>query len=63
MKISNINKPTSAFWSKVAVICAAASTFIAGYAYTAHIEWLMIAGGIFGMLGTVIPILVSNGEN
>lgn len=62
MKLSNINKPTSPFWSKVALACAAASAFIASYGLAAEIKAFTITGGILGVLGTVIPILMSNGE-
>ena len=62
MKLSNINKPTSPFWNKVALSCTAASAFIAGYGYFANIKGFMLAGGILGILGTVIPIFISNGE-
>jgi hypothetical protein len=63
MKLSNINKPTSPFWNKVALACASASAFIAGYGALADDKNFMIAGGILGILGTIIPIFISNGEN
>lgn len=60
MKLSNINKPTSPFWNKVAVSCAAASGFIAGYGLLSNLKGFMIAGGVLGIIGTVLPIFMNN---
>lgn len=61
--LKNANKPTSPFWGKVAMACAAASSFIAGYGLIANMKAFVIAGGILGVLGTVIPNLISGESN
>jgi hypothetical protein len=62
MNIKNINKPTSPFWGKVIVSCATASAFIAGYGKWADNETMINIGGVLGILGTVLPVLLSNGN-
>jgi hypothetical protein len=63
MKWINIHKPTSAFWSKVALACTAVSSFLGGYGLVSNTPFFVWAGGILGPLGVVIPIFMSNGED
>lgn len=62
MKLNNINKPTSPLMAKIAVACSAASAFIATYGLVANMKAFIIAGGVLGVLGTIIPPFLDNKE-
>ena len=59
LKLENIHQPTSPLLSKIAVACSAVSAFIAGYGAVADMKGFMIAGGILGIIGTIIPPFIS----
>lgn len=61
--LNNLNKPSTPFWKKVAVACSAASAFIAGYALIADMKGFLIAGGLLGIIGTIIPPFIDDGKN
>jgi hypothetical protein len=55
----NINKPTSAKWNKVALLCTTLSTFVAGYGLTAGIPIVGYIGLGLGAAGVSIPIMMA----
>jgi hypothetical protein len=61
--INNINKPTTPFWNKVILACAAASAVISGAAYLYHVTWLQIAGIVCAVIGAVGPIFMPPGND
>ncbi len=62
MSIKNINKPTSPFWGKVIVACSLISGCIAAYGKWEGIPWIMNVGGVLGIIGTVLPVILSSGK-
>lgn len=58
MKLDNVNKPTRPVWNKIQLASMAASVFMASYGgLTDNHTWMLI-GGIFGLIGTVLPIFM-----
>src|SRR5215216_5664769 len=62
MKKNNLNKPTSVFWSKVILVCTTISGFGASTSYFMEWKEAMLIFGVFGMLGAVLPVLLSDGS-
>jgi len=53
-KLSNINKPTSAKWSKLGMAILSVSTFISGYGLTQNDTAVGFVGLVCGIVGTFI---------
>lgn len=58
MKLSNINKPTSAKWGKIGASLVSVSAFIAGYGLTMNNQIVGFTGLAIGVIGTIITQLV-----
>jgi hypothetical protein len=59
MKLENVNKPTRPFWNKVQLAAASAGTFCAGFGLLYEDHNFIMAGGLLGVVGTVLPIFAN----
>ena len=62
MKLDNINKPTSAFWSKVALASTTIAGFIGGYGHFTDNSVIVYISLALGSIGVAIPIFNSDGS-
>jgi hypothetical protein len=60
INISNINKPTPPFWNKVIAASAAGSAFLASYGLVSNHQVFVVLGGVLGLIGTMLPVFISN---
>lgn len=61
LSLGNINKPTSAYWSKVAAVFALASTTLSGGGTTYDTHWVIYISTAFSFIAGAILIL-TNGK-